>query len=408
MHRFFNMKNDFAWVPAEQWNDWRWQFRNRIQSAEELRKYLDLTENELEGIEKCLSSYRMAITPYYLSLIDPDDPYDPIRRQAIPGTEELYYAPEDQRDPLHEETDSPCTGLTHRYPDRVLFLVTNQCSSYCRHCTRRRFSGQEDTALTKSEIDASIAYIRAHSEVRDVLISGGDPLTLSDENLEYVLAKVREIPHVEIIRIGTRTPIVMPQRITPELCAMLKKYHPLWVNIHFNHPKEITPEAAKACDMLADAGIPLGNQSVLLAGVNDCVHVMRELVRKLLTIRVRPYYIYQCDLSLGLSHFRTDVAKGLEIIEGLQGHTTGFAVPTLVIDAPGGGGKIPIIPNHIVSQGYHRYVLRNFEGRLTTYTEPDHYVPNCHCPVCRKEREDKMKGVVNLATGEQMTLESVK
>lgn len=408
MHRFFNMKNDFAWVPAEQWNDWRWQFRNRIQSAEELRKYLDLTENELEGIEKCLSSYRMAITPYYLSLIDPDDPYDPIRRQAIPGTEELYYAPEDQRDPLHEETDSPCTGLTHRYPDRVLFLVTNQCSSYCRHCTRRRFSGQEDTALTKSEIDASIAYIRAHSEVRDVLISGGDPLTLSDENLEYVLAKVREIPHVEIIRIGTRTPIVMPQRITPQLCAMLKKYHPLWVNIHFNHPKEITPEAAKACDMLADAGIPLGNQSVLLAGVNDCVHVMRELVRKLLTIRVRPYYIYQCDLSLGLSHFRTDVAKGLEIIEGLQGHTTGFAVPTLVIDAPGGGGKIPIIPNHIVSQGYHRYVLRNFEGRLTTYTEPDHYVPNCHCPVCRKEREDKMKGVVNLAIGEQMTLESVK
>ena len=408
MHRFFNMKNDFAWVPAEQWNDWRWQFRNRIQSAEELHKYLDLTENELEGIEKCLSSYRMAITPYYLSLIDPDDPYDPIRRQAIPGTEELYYAPEDQRDPLHEETDSPCTGLTHRYPDRVLFLVTNQCSSYCRHCTRRRFSGQEDTALTKSEIDASIAYIRAHSEVRDVLISGGDPLTLSDESLEYVLAKVRDIPHVEIIRIGTRTPIVMPQRITPELCAMLKKYHPLWINLHFNHPKEITPEAVKACDMLADAGIPLGNQSVLLAGVNDCVHVMRELVRKLLTIRVRPYYIYQCDLSLGLSHFRTDVAKGLEIIEGLQGHTTGFAVPTLVIDAPGGGGKIPIIPNHIVSQGYHRYVLRNFEGRLTTYTEPDHYVPNCHCPVCRKEREDKMKGVVNLATGEQMTLESVK
>lgn len=397
-------KNDFNLVAPELWNDWHWQFRNRIQTAKELSQYLNLTEKEREGIDKCLSSYRMAITPYYLSLIDPDDPYDPIRRQAVPSADELYIAPEDQRDPLHEETDSPCTGLTHRYPDRVLFLVTNQCSAYCRHCTRRRFSGQEDTALTKCEIDASIEYIRSHEEVRDVLISGGDPLTLSDENLEYVLSKVRAIPHVEIIRIGTRTPIVMPQRITPELCAMLKKYHPLWVNVHFNHPKEITPESTKACAMLADAGIPLGNQSVLLAGVNDCVHVMRELVHKLLMIRVRPYYIYQCDLALGLSHFRTDVSKGLEIIEGLQGHTTGFAVPTLVIDAPGGGGKIPIMPNHIVSQGYHRYVLRNFEGRLTTYTEPDHYVPDCHCPVCRKEREDKMKGIVNLATGEQMTL----
>ena len=394
----------FQNIPREQWNDWTWQFRNRIMTAEELSKYLKLTDSEREGIDKCLTSYRMAITPYYLSLIDPDDPFDPIRRQAVPSAEELYFAPEDQRDPLHEETDSPCTGLTHRYPDRVLFLVTNRCSSYCRHCTRRRFAGQEDTALTRSEIDTSIEYIRSHPEVRDVLLSGGDPLTLSDENLEYILSKVREIPHVEIIRIGTRTPVVMPQRITPELCAMLKKYHPLWINTHFNHPKEVTPESTKACAMLADAGIPLGNQSVLLAGVNDCVHVMRELVRKLLTIRVRPYYIYQCDLSLGLSHFRTDVSKGLEILEGLQGHTTGFAVPTLVIDAPGGGGKIPIMPNHIVSQGYHRYVLRNFEGRLTTYTEPDHYVPDCHCPVCRKEKEDKMKGIVNLATGERMTL----
>ena len=314
--------------------------------------------------------------------------------------DELYVAPEDQRDPLHEDSNSPCTGLTHRYPDRVLFLVTNQCSMYCRHCTRRRFSGQEDTALNRNQIDESLAYIESHPEVRDVLVSGGDPLTLSDANLEYVLAKLRAIPHVEIIRIGTRTPVVMPQRITPELCAMLKKYHPLWINVQFNHPREITEESTRACAMLADAGIPLGNQSVLLAGVNDCVHVMRELVRKLLTIRVRPYYIYQCDLSLGLSHFRTDVSKGLEIIEGLQGHTTGFAVPSYVIDAPGGGGKIPLIPNHVISQGYHRYVLRNFEGRITTYTEPAHYVPNCSCPVCRKERDDKMKGIVNLATGE--------
>ena len=397
-------KNDFSWVPGGQWNDWHWQYRNRIMSADELSKYLDLTEKEREGIDKCLSSYRMAITPYYLSLIDPDDPYDPIRRQAVPSVEELYIAPEDQRDPLHEEADSPCTGLTHRYPDRVLFLVTNQCAAYCRHCTRRRFSGQEDTALSRAEIDASIEYIRNHTEVRDVLISGGDPLTLSDDNLEYVLSRVRAIPHVEIIRIGTRAPVVMPQRVTPELCTMLKKYHPLWINVHFNHPREITPESAKACGMLADAGIPLGNQSVLLAGVNDCVHVMRELVRRLLTIRVRPYYIYQCDLSMGLTHFRTDVSKGMEIIEGLQGHTTGFAVPTLVIDAPGGGGKIPIMPNHIVSQGYHRYVLRNFEGRLTTYTEPEHYVSECRCPVCRKMREDRMNGIVNLATGERLTL----
>ncbi len=396
--------NVFSTIPENQWNDWHWQYQNRIQTADELDRYLELTEKEREGIDKCLSSYRMAVTPYYLSLIDPDDPYDPIRRQAVPVADELYIAPEDQRDPLHEETDSPCTGLTHRYPDRVLFLVTNQCASYCRHCTRRRFSGQEDTALTKKEIDASIDYIRSHEEVRDVLVSGGDPMTLSDEKLEYVLSRLREIPHVEIIRIGTRMPVVMPQRITPELCAMLKKYHPLWVNVHFNHPREITPESTKACAMLADAGIPLGNQSVLLAGVNDCVHVMRELVRKLVAIRVRPYYIYQCDLSLGLSHLRTDVSKGMEIIEGLQGHTTGFAVPTLVIDAPGGGGKIPIMPNHIVSQGYHRYVLRNFEGRVTTYTEPEHYVPECHCPVCTKQREDRMKGIVLLAKGEQMTI----
>ena len=387
-------------VSPEDWNDWHWQFKNRVQTAEELSAYLNLTPMEREGVSKCLNAYRMAITPYYLSLIDPEDPYDPIRRQAIPTADELYVAPEDQRDPLHEDSNSPCTGLTHRYPDRVLFLVTNQCSMYCRHCTRRRFSGQEDTALNRHQIDESLAYIKSHSEVRDVLVSGGDPLTLSDANLEYVLAKLRAIPHVEIIRIGTRTPVVMPQRITPELCAMLKKYHPLWINVQFNHPREITAESTRACAMLADAGIPLGNQSVLLAGVNDCVHVMRELVRKLLTIRVRPYYIYQCDLSLGLSHFRTDVSKGLEIIEGLQGHTTGFAVPSYVIDAPGGGGKIPLIPNHVISQGYHRYVLRNFEGRITTYTEPAHYVPNCNCPVCRKEREDKMKGVVNLATGE--------
>lgn len=394
----------FTDIPDELWNDWHWQFNNRIESVDELSKYIDLSDEEKEQINKCLSTYRMAITPYYLSLIDRDDPFDPIRRQAIPSQQELYFAPEDQRDPLREDSNSPCTGLTHRYPDRVLFLVTNQCSMYCRHCTRRRFSGQKDTALTKCQIDASIEYIKTHEEVRDVLVSGGDPMTLSDEMLEYILSNLRAIEHVEIIRIGTRAPVVMPQRITPELCAMLKKYHPVWVNVQFNHPNEITEEAIEACSMLLDAGVPLGNQSVLLNGVNDCVHVMRKLVRKLVQIRVRPYYIYQCDLSLGLSHFRTSVAKGMEVMEGLQGHTTGFAVPMYVIDAPGGGGKIPMMPNHVVSQGHRKYVLRNFEGRITTYTEPEGYEPECHCEVCRKEREDKMKGVVLLAEGEQMTL----
>lgn len=394
----------FSNVPDEQWNDWHWQFQNRLETVEDLSRYLSLTEDEIEGIQHCLAAYRMAITPYFLSLIDPEDPYDPIRRQSIPTAEELFIAPEDQRDPLCEEVHSPCTGLTHRYPDRVLFLVTNQCAMYCRHCTRRRFAGQSDTALSKKEIDDSIAYISTHPEVRDVLISGGDPMTLSDDVLEYILSRLRAIEHVEIIRIGTRTPVTMPQRITEDLCAKLKKYHPLWINVQFNHPNEITPESTRACELLLDAGIPLGNQSVLLAGVNDCVHVMRKLVRKLVQIRVRPYYIYQCDLSLGLSCFRTSVAKGMEIIEGIQGHTTGFAVPTFVIDAPGGVGKIPIMPNHIVSQGHRRYVLRNFEGRITTYTEPEGYDPECHCEVCRGKKEDAVNGVVLLAQGKKTTL----
>ncbi len=399
------MRNElFKDIPAEQWNDWKWQYKNRIMTAEDLSKYIELSNEERQGIEKCLDSYQMAITPYVLSLFDLNNPFDPIRRQFIPSVDELYIAPEDQRDPLHEETDSPCTGLTHRYPDRVLFLVTNQCSSYCRHCTRRRFAGQIDTALTQKQLDDSIEYIKNHEEVRDVLISGGDPLTLSDSKLEYILSNLRSIKHVEIIRIGTRIPVVMPQRITDELCEMLKKYHPLWMNIQINHPDEITEECESACSKILSAGIPIGNQSVLLAGVNDCVHVMRKLVRRLVQIRVRPYYIYQCDLSLGLSSFRTPISKGIEIIEGLQGHTTGFAVPTYVIDAPGGGGKIPVMPNHIISQGYRKYVLRNFEGRITTYTEPEHYNPECHCEVCEGKRRDLLKGVSLLTIGEKTTL----
>ena len=395
----------FADVPAELWNDWTWQAKNRITNLAELKKYVKLTAEEEEGIQKCLTTFRMAVTPYYLSLMDLNDPEDPIRKQAIPSAEELYFAPEESADSLHEDTDSPVKGLTHRYPDRVLFLLTDRCASYCRHCTRRRLVGQTDNAMPRKQIDACIDYIRQHTEVRDVLLSGGDVLMQSDENLEYVLSALRKIPHVEVIRLGTRMPVVMPQRVTQDLCDMLKKYHPIWMNVHFNHPNEITPDASAACARLADAGIPLGNQSVLLAGVNDCVHVMKKLVNDLVRIRVRPYYIYVCDLSLGLSHFRTPVSKGIEIIEALRGHTSGFCVPTFVVDAPGGGGKVPVMPNYILSQTPRKVILRNFEGVITTYTEPEHYESRCNCPVCRGEQENKIHGIAGLEQGKALSFE---
>ncbi len=395
----------FADIPAQQWNDWTWQAKNRITTLEELKKYIVLTPEEEQGVKKCLSTFRMAITPYYMSLMDLNDLQDPIRMQAIPSAEELYFAPEESADSLHEDTDSPVKGLTHRYPDRVLFLITDRCATYCRHCTRRRFVGQTDNAMPREQIDACIAYIRDHAEVRDVLVSGGDVFMQSDETLEYVISQLRTIDHVEIIRLGTRAPVVMPQRITQELCNMLKKYHPIWVNVHFNHPNEITPESAAACARLTDAGIPLGNQSVLLAGVNDCVHIMRKLVNDLVKIRVRPYYIYACDLSLGLSHFRTPVSKGIEIIEGLRGHTSGFCVPTFVVDAPGGGGKIPVMPNYVLSQSPGKVVLRNFEGVITTYTEPENYHTRCNCPVCRGERENVLNGIAGLEQGMAVSFE---
>ncbi len=395
----------FADVPEQQWNDWTWQAKNRITNLAELKKYITLTPEEEQGIEKCLSAFRMAITPYYLSLIDLENPEDPVRKQAIPSVEELYFAPEESADSLHEDTDSPVKGLTHRYPDRVLFLITDRCAAYCRHCTRRRMVGQTDNALPREQIDACIDYIRQHPEVRDVLVSGGDVFMQSDEMLEYVISSLRAIEHVEIIRLGTRTPAVMPQRITQQLCDMLKKYHPIWVNVHFNHPNEITPDAAAACARLADAGIPLGNQSVLLAGVNDCVHVMRKLVNDLVKIRVRPYYIYACDLSLGLSHFRTPVSKGIEIIEGLRGHTSGFCVPTFVVDAPGGGGKVPVMPNYVLSQTPNKVILRNFEGVITTYTEPENYKSSCNCPVCRGEKDNVLNGIAGLEQGKSLNLE---
>ena len=397
----------FPDVSDEQWNDWHWQVSHRISDVDTLKKYLPLTLEEEQGSRKALEHFRMAITPYYLSLIDPNDPHDPVRRQAVPTGDEAYRSPEDLEDPLEEDGDSPVPGLTHRYPDRVLFLITDQCAMYCRHCTRRRLAGQKDGARTRAQIDACIDYIAKTPSVRDVLLSGGDALLMSDERLEYILSKLRAIDHVEIIRIGTRTPVVLPQRITPELCAIIRKYHPVWLNTHFNHTNEITPDSKRATALLADSGVQLGNQSVLLRGVNDCVHVMRKLVNGLVYIRVRPYYIYQCDLSLGLSHFRTPVAKGLEIIESLRGHTSGFCVPTYVVDAPGGGGKIPVMPDYLISQNPDHIVLRNFEGVITTYKQPDEYKNECNCPVCSGEEKVELIGVASLLAGQQMTLEPV-
>lgn len=335
--------------------------------------------------------------------MDIDDPHCPVRMQAIPSVKEVHKSEADLLDPLHEDEDSPVPGLTHRYPDRVLLLITDMCSMYCRHCTRRRFAGASDNAMPMERIDKAIEYIAKTPQVRDVLLSGGDALLVSDETLEYIISKLRAIPHVEIVRIGSRTPVVLPQRITPELVEMLKKYHPIWLNTHFNHPKEVTPEAKRACELLANAGIPLGNQSVLLRGINDCVHVMKRLVHELVKMRVRPYYIYQCDLSMGLEHFRTPVSKGIEIIEGLRGHTSGYAVPTFVVDAPGGGGKTPVMPQYVISQAPHKVVLRNFEGVITTYTEPEEYHQDCHCEDCKAHKMNT--GVSKLLSGGAMAIE---
>lgn len=360
-------------IPDEKWNDWHWQLQNRVTDPAILGKIFNWDSKRVEDIKGYLKILRMAITPYYLSLIDITDyENDPVYRQAVPTVHETNIVSADMADPLHEEIDSPVPLITHRYPDRVLFLVTDQCSMYCRHCTRRRFAGQTDNPASPELIDQAIEYIKKTKTVRDVLISGGDPLTLGTDQLEKIIAKVRAIPHVEIIRIGSRVPVVLPQRIDEQLVNMLKKYHPLFLNTHFNHPKEITEESKKACEMLANAGIPLGNQTVLLRGINDDAMVMKKLMQKLLTIRVKPYYIYQCDLSQGIEHFRTKVSKGIEIIEMLRGHTTGFAVPTFVIDAPGGGGKTPIMPNYLISMSPKNVIVRNYEGFIAKYEEPQY------------------------------------
>ncbi|RPK13031.1 Lysine 2,3-aminomutase [Priestia endophytica] len=315
-------------VTEEQWNDWVWQLTNTIRTIEQLEKVMDLTEEEKEGVRISTKTIPLNITPYYAWLMNEKDPRCPVRMQSVPVGKEIYKTRYDLEDPLHEDEDSPVPGLTHRYPDRVLFLVTNQCSMYCRYCTRRRFSGQIGMGVPKKQLDAAISYIANTPAVRDVLISGGDGLLINDRILEYVLKSLRDIPHVEIIRIGTRAPVVFPQRITENLCTILKKYHPVWLNTHFNTSIEITEESKKACEMLADAGVPVGNQAVILTGINDSVEIMKKLMHDLVKIRVRPYYIYQCDLSEGISHFRAPISKGLEIMEGLRGHTSGYAVPT--------------------------------------------------------------------------------
>jgi lysine 2,3-aminomutase len=360
-------------VTEEQWNDWMWQLTNTIRTVDDLKKVVNLTPEEEQGVRVSMETIPLNITPYYASIMDPDDPRCPVRMQSVPLSSESMKTAFDLEDPLHEDEDSPVPGLTHRYPDRVLFLVTNQCSMYCRYCTRRRFSGQVGMGVPKKQLDAAIDYIRNTPEVRDVLISGGDGLLINDRILEYILKSLREIEHVEIIRIGTRAPVVFPQRITENLCNILKKYHPVWLNTHFNHSLELTPEAKKACEMLADSGVPVGNQAVILAGINDSVRIMKKLMHDLVMTRIRPYYIYQCDLSEGIGHFRAPVSKGLEIMEGLRGHTSGYAVPTFVVDAPGGGGKIPVAPNYIISQSSKKVVLRNFEGVITSYPEPEGY-----------------------------------
>jgi len=394
----------YADVPDEKWNDWRWQLSHRLNSVEDFEKVLQLTDSERRALNTA-GLFRVDITPYFVSLIRPDDPEDPIRKQVIPQADEIMPFTGMMADSLAEDRHSPVPGLVHRYPDRVLMLVTTQCASYCRYCTRSRIVGDPGATFSRSEFEAQIEYLQRTPQVRDVLLSGGDPLTLAPKLLEELLSRLRAIPHIEIIRIGSRVPVFMPMRVTAELTDMLQKYHPLWMNIHVNHPNEISLELAEACDRLTRAGVPLGNQSVLLAGVNDCAHIQRRLVQDLVRIRVRPYYLYQCDLVEGAGHFRTPVAKGVEIIEALRGHTSGYAVPTYVVDAPGGGGKIPMMPNYLISMSDHKIILRNYEGYITTYEEPLAYKPHDPktCPYCQQRRlEEGQRGITGLLDGDEM------
>lgn len=359
-------------ISRLEWFDWRWQFQNAIRDVETLGSIIRLSDNERQAMIQPSYGLPVAITPYYASLLSVDNEASPLRRTVVPVVDECLYTKGEEEDPLGEDADSPVPGLVHRYPDRVLFLVTDLCSTYCRYCTRSRIFGRRHQCFVDLEKwENALSYIEANPNIRDVLLSGGDPLVLSDDRLEWLLCRLKKIRHVELIRIGTKVPAVLPQRITPALVAMLKKYHPLWMSIHVTHPDELTPEMSAACIRLADAGIPLGSQTVLLTGINDSVATMTRLVHSLLQIRVRPYYLYQCDPIAGSSHFRTPISKGLEIIQGLRGHTTGYAVPTYVVDAPGGGGKIPLLPEYVAGRDKDGLILRNYEGNIFRY--PDNH-----------------------------------
>jgi len=401
------------------WKDWKWQVKHSIRSLEKLEMLtgINFSEEEVLQLKKTFDRFPLSITPYYLSLIDTNNYInDPVFKQSFGSPRELTVLKSELADPLSEEYDSPVEGITHRYPDRVLFHVSNICSMYCRHCTRKRKVGDIDYIPSKRQLQKGIDYIRETPQIRDVLLSGGDPLMLSDSYLDWLLSEITAIEHVEIVRIGTRIPVVLPYRITNNLIKVMKKYQPLWINTHFNHPREITSSSKEALRMLADAGFPLGNQSVLLAEVNDCPRIMKNLVHKLVKNRVRPYYLYQCDLSEGLSHFRTPVGKGIEIMESLIGHTTGFAVPTYVIDAPGGGGKIPAMPNYIISWSTNKVILRNYEGIITTYKEPESYeskfcdrnCENCNLDLNLDEvDEEKAVGIEKLLSDANSTISLV-
>ncbi len=362
-------------VPPEQWNDWKWQLRNRVTTLEGLESRIRLSREERAGVILSGNKLAFAVTPHFFNLIDPNDPDCPIRRQVIPRMEEASVAPWEMADPCGEDSHMPVPGLVHRYPDRVLFLVTDRCASYCRYCTRARVVSGVGEQELHTDFEEAFRYLESHTEVRDVLLSGGDALLLSDGKLEQILRRLRSIPHIEFLRIGSRVPIFLPQRITPEFCRMLQQFHPLWMSVHVNHPRELTTEVKEALWRLADHGIPLGNQSVLLAGVNDSVDTMKTLVHKLLMSRVRPYYLYQCDLIRGSAHLRASVAKGIEIIEGLRGHTTGYSIPQFVIDAPGGGGKVPLNPGYVLYHDQEKVVIRNYEGKIFEYPEPPAAAP---------------------------------
>ncbi|NLP26760.1 MAG: lysine 2,3-aminomutase [Clostridiales bacterium] len=383
---------DLSKLLLKNWTNWKWQVKNTIRKIEDVEKILDIKfpQEKRNEIEETIEKFPMAITPYYLSLVDADNyENDAVFKQCFPNIKELSISTCDMQDPLSEDEDSPVPGITHRYPDRVLFHVSNICAMYCRHCTRKRKVGDIDSVPSKKEILIGIEYIKNTPTIRDVLLSGGDPFLLSNDYIDWMLSELSKIPHVEVIRIGTRTPVVLPFRITNDLIDVLKKYDNIWINTHFNHPREITKSAKTALRKLALAGIPLGNQSVLLRDVNDCPHIMRNLVHKLVANKVRPYYLYQCDLSEGLGHFRTNVGKGIEIIESLRGHTSGFAIPTYVIDAPGGGGKIPIMPNYLISWSANKIVLRNYEGVITTYKMPAYLPKDCdnNCSECNLQHD---------------------